>query len=157
MTQKEHLPAVFERCAREVLLREAGLRHDWVIGGDTSKLVIPKADEAGFTVEAQAETYGLYASAEGWHSGAWEPTSRKETLEELCSEFLGFVRTLVSSDAELEVRYAGGTPYKWTMTYGVEGGAESESTGLLFFNYFGRRSTRVLRNQHLPPRYGIGA
>ncbi len=122
---------------------------------DKSRLIIPGANDDGFTVEAQAESYGLYVSAEGWHSGAWEITSREETVETLCSQFLGFIRTLLSPDAWLEVRYAGHTPYKWTMTYGVEGSVESESTCLLFFNYFGRRSVKVLQNEHLPARYGI--
>ncbi len=155
MTQKEQLPAVFERYARNVLSQESGLRHEWATSPDKSRLVIPRANETGFTVEVQAQTYGLYAFAEGWHSSAWELTSRKETYENLCTQFLGFVRTLLSRDAWLEVRYAGRTPYRWTMTYGVEGGAESESTGLLFFNYFGRRSARVLQNDHLPARYGV--
>jgi hypothetical protein len=155
MTQKEHLPVVFERHARDVLASENGLRHEWLTSPDKTRLIIPRANDTGFTVEAQAETYGLYAFAEGWHSGAWELASRKETFEYLCSQFLGFIRTLLSPDAWLEVRYAGHSPYKWTMTYGVEGGVESESTGSLFFNYFGRRSARVLQNKHLPARYGI--
>jgi hypothetical protein len=155
MKQKEHLPVAFERYARDVLARENRLRHEWATSPDKTRLIIPRANETGFTVEAQAETYGLYAFAEGWHSAAWELTSQKETSEDLCSQFLGFIRTLLSPDAWLEVRYAGHTPYKWTMTYGVEGSVEAESTGLLFFNYFGRRSVKVLQNEHLPARYGI--
>jgi hypothetical protein len=155
MTQKEHLPAVFESHARDVLAQENRLQHEWQTSPDKSTLIIPRANETGFTIEARAETYGLYASAEGWHSGAWEFTSRSESSEKLCSEFLGFIRTLLSRDAWLEVRYAGRTPYKWIITYEVEGGTESESMGLLLFNYLGRRSTRILQNEHLPPRYGI--
>jgi hypothetical protein len=155
MRQKEHLPTVFERYARDVLARENCLRHQWATSPGKSRLIIPRANESGFTVEAQAEMYGLYASAEGWHSAAWELTSQQEALEDLCSQFLGFIRTLLSPDAWLEVRYAGQTPYKWTMTYGVEGRMESESTGLLLFNYFGERSTRILQNEHLPARYNI--
>jgi hypothetical protein len=74
--------------------------------------------------------------------------------ELVSSDFLGFIRTLMSAAAFLEIRYAGGSPYKWTMNYAVEGGTESKVTGHLLFNYFGRRSTVVLQNHHLPPRYG---
>src|SRR5918995_5298045 len=101
MTQKKHLPAVFERYVRDVLARQNCLRHEWATSPGKSRLIIPKANETGFTVEAQAETYGLYASAEGWHRAAWELTSQKETSEDLCSQFLGFIRPLLSSDAWL--------------------------------------------------------
>ncbi len=153
MTQDKTLPLKFERYARDILARDPGLRHEWSTSPDKRQLIIPKANDTGFTVKACAEVYGLYVSADGWHSGAWELASRKETIETLCSQFLGFIRTLLSPDAWLEVRFAGDSPYKWTMNYAVEGGVESESTGLLVFNYLRKRSVRVLQNEHLPARY----
>lgn len=149
---QERLPVVFEKCAREWLARNQALPHEWSIGPKKCRLIIPRADETGFTVEIEAETYGLHASADRWRSGAWEPVSRDETLEDLCSQFLDFVRTLLRADAWLEMRYSGRSPCQWMMTYRLEHGTKSHSTGSLFFNYFGERSKKVLQNHHLPAR-----
>ena len=144
----ESIPDTFARRANDVLSREPSVVYRWDRPG---RLVFPKQCEGGFEVAAEAETYGLYAFAEGWHSGAWDTPGL--TPDMLVVEFLGFLRTLLSSDAHLDIHYAGRTHAKWVMHYRVEQGWETDTTGMLFFNYFGKRRVVSLQNTVLPPRY----
>lgn len=127
------------------------IRWENLQGGDKKRLTIFKQRDTGFDVVVECETYGLYPFAGDWHGPAWEPMN--ERLDELCDEFMGFVRTLLCMDSKLQVMKAGGKPYKWSLTYRTEDGVETQTTGLFLFNYFGPRSKQVLQNDHLPLRY----
>ena len=146
------IPQTFERLANEALSKERGLIHRWEGSSlRRRRLVLPRQCEDGFEVAAVAETYGLYAFAEGWHSGAWDTPGL--TPESLVVDFLGFLRTLLSPDARLDVHYAGRTRSKWIMHYRDESGWQADTTGVLIFNYFGKRTVVTLQNTVLPPRY----
>jgi hypothetical protein len=77
------------------------------------------------------------------------------TFAEIAEDCLGFVRSLLCSDSSLQVFYSNGRPYRWVLTYPLEGRRVSDRTGLLVFNYFGRRNVRTFQNQQLPPREAI--
>jgi hypothetical protein len=146
-----NLPMVFEQYASEILARHPEVRAKWEVtktGG--RRLMIYKQDESGFDVIVDAETHGLYPYADEWHGPAWDLNGN---CEELCQEFMGFIRSLLCEDSRLEVSYAGSRPYKFVLTFPTEGGFESSETGLFFFDYFGKRSARIFQNRHLPPRY----
>jgi hypothetical protein len=154
------IPEVFEERARAVLADHSQLNPSWsaISEGEGRELVIPKQEDSGFDVVVWAETYGLHVFADDWHSGPWEPVPSDprpltEQVFQLCDEFLGFVRTLLSEDASLAVHYARGRPFRWVLTYETESGPESETCALIIFNYFGSRSVRTFRNRHLPRRY----
>ena len=146
-----NLPLAFEQHASEILASHPELRTKWEAtktGG--RRLTIYKQDESGFDVVVDAETYGLYPYAGDWHGSAWDLNGN---CEELCKGFMGFIRSLLCDDSRLKVSYAGSWPYKFVLTYPIEGGFESSETGLFFFDYFGKRTTRIFQNRHLPPRY----
>jgi hypothetical protein len=154
------IPEEFERQARAVLANHPDLHVRWaeISKGRGRELFIPKQDSSGFDVRVQAEEYGLYPFADDWHGAPWElsaadsrPVSKR--VRELCSEFLGFVRTMLSVDATLHVHYAGRRPYRWVLSFETELGRESEEFGLLFYNYFGKRRLEPRQNRHLPSRY----
>lgn len=147
----ESLPEVFERYASELLSGDSRIRTKWEsIKGNGKRLTIYKIDESGFDIVVDAETYGLYPYAGDWHGSAWDWGT---SYDELCREFMGFVRTLLCEDSSLEVRYAGSWPYKWILSFPTEVGRESLETGLFFFNFVGKRSRRIFKNRHLPARY----
>lgn len=151
----EHLPTIFEKYAKEVLAESAGIESVWEIrdGGDKRILTIKKENTSGFDVVVECETYGLYPFAGGWHGPAWELFSRDETFLDLSAQFMGFIRSLLCEDSKLEVRYTGEKPYKWILTYPLEEGTEFVETGLIFYNYLGKRSSKVFQNKQLSRRY----
>lgn len=146
-----NLPLVFEQHASEIMASHPGLRAKWEVTKTSGRrLTIDKQDESGFDVVVDAETNGLYPYAGDWHGPAWDLNGN---CEELCQGFMGFIRSLLCDDSRLEVSYAGSRPYKFVLTYPTEGGFESSEPGLFFFDYFGKRTTQIFQNRHLPPRY----
>ncbi len=150
-----HLPTIFEDYARDLLAVCPEISTEWEVedGGDKKKLTIKKQDSSGFDIVVQCETYGLFPFAGEWHGPAWELWPGDETLIDLCEQFMGFVRTLLSKEASLEVRYSGGKPYKWVLSYETEEGHEDQEAGLFLYNYFGVKTSQVFQNNILPPRY----
>jgi hypothetical protein len=147
------LPDTFYKLASSRLAELPGLPHEWVSGPDGKRsLRIPKLDESGFDITIECESNGLHPFAEGWHGAPWEANTPDMSIEEVAEDCLGFVRTLLCPDATLTVHYSGGRPYRWILRYPTLGAPVKDETGLLFFNYFGRRETREFRNTHLPPR-----
>lgn len=110
-------------------------------------------DGAGFAIRVECETYGIFFYADGWHGAPFEVNPATPTQEAVVEESLGFLRTLLSPDSSLEVHYASGRPFKWVLSYAVEGGIEREEMGLFFYRYLGARTKRTYQNQHLPARY----
>ena len=156
MKRADALPDVFERMARHALAGESSLVYRWDLITPTKRaLVFPKQCVSGFEVRAEAETYGLYAFAEGWHSPAWDVNTPGWSLEDMASEFLGFLRTLLSPDASLQVHLAGGHPHTWVLNYMTEQGLQSEKTGLLLFRFWGAREIVTRQNTMLPSRYQL--
>ncbi len=148
---RDDLPTVFEHYAKELLAKQPQIQAKWEFTEDNGKrLTICKLDDLGFDVIVEAKISGLYPYAGDWHGPVWEMGANSE---ELCREFMGFVRSLLCEDSSLEVKYAGSWPYKWILSYPLLSGCESLETGLFLYNYFGRRSSRIFKNRHLPPRY----
>ena len=149
----DNLPILFERYARGILDEYTTIQAKWDSTNQGGRrLTIFKVDESGFDIMVDAETYGLIPYAGDWHGPAWESSVG---TKDLCEQFMGFVRSLLCADSTLEVRYAGTWAFQWILTYPTEGGFESYETGIFFYNYFGKRRSRILQNQHLPPRYSI--
>jgi len=148
------LPDIFCQLATERLAAHPSLVHRW--SGPDSKgkrvLSVPKAEDSGFDVRIECEAYGLYPYADGWHGAPWDANAPNTTLEAICNDCLGFLRSVVSPEAILTVMYAGAKPYKWILSYPWGEARTHDETGLLLFNYFARRQTRTLQNHHLPAR-----
>lgn len=73
--------------------------------------------------------------------------------EELVDEALGMARDLLSPDMRIRELRAGNKPYRWFMEHsdGTRWHAV-HVTGLLFWNYLGRRSEHIYQNHTLPGR-----
>src|SRR5262245_22361378 len=61
------------------------------------------ASAGGFDLGAKCETYGLYPWAGEWQGAPWEPVDW--SVDQLCEEYFGLVRMLVSRDARLRLKY----------------------------------------------------
>jgi len=149
------LSDTFFRVASARLAEYPNLKHQWTGPGKDGKRVlrIPKADDYGFDVAIECESYGLYPFADGWHGAPWDaPHNAKTTNDEVCEDCLGFVRSVLCPDATLTVWYTSGKPYKWILNYPWTNKRANDETGSLFFNYFGRREKRMFQNRHLSSR-----
>lgn len=153
----DSLAATLERIAAQLLAGERHLIHTWSgIARGKHTLVFPVQCQNGFEVRVEAGPDGLAVGvAEGWHDMTCDRNPVRETEEALVVNSLGFVRTLLSTDAALATRYAGQSPYKWVLRYRDEQGWRTGTTGLLFFNYLGRRRVTVRQNSILSARYEV--
>jgi hypothetical protein len=150
------LPDTFFEMAQRVIAGYPALAHQWISEPSGKRtLKFPAASATGFDVAIEAEAYGLYPYAGDWHGAPWDYDTPRMTFAEIAEDCLGFVRSLLCSDSSLQVFYSNGRPYRWVLTYPLEGRRVSDRTGLLVFNYFGRRNVRTFQNQQLPPREAI--
>jgi hypothetical protein len=124
--------------------------HRWSEEAETLTLEIPRIEPDGFDVAVTASKSEILVIAGRMHSHFdWQSTA-----EEACIDALGLVRDLLSPGMRLVETSAGGRPYRWDLEVFDDGRWRlEESCGLLLYNYFGRRSTRVLQNTHLPSRF----
>jgi hypothetical protein len=152
------LPDTFFEMAQQVIDRHPTLVHAWISGPSGKRtLTFPAASPEGFNVTIQCETYGLYPSAGSWHGAPWDVNTSGMTISEICEDCLGFVRSALCTDSSLEVWYSNKRPFRWVLSYPLEGRLVSDRVGLLVFNYLGRRSVRRFQNSHLPPRESVNA
>jgi hypothetical protein len=149
------LPDTFFEAAQRVISSHPTLAHEWTSEPSGKRtLKFPASIPSGFDVVIQAETYGLYPYAGDWHGAPWDANTPKMSLAEICEDCLGFVRSLLCADSLLKVCYSNERPYRWVLSYLFGGRQVHDRTGLIVFNYFGRRSTRTFQNEYLPPREG---
>ncbi len=110
---------------------------------DFDTLVIPEQNPNGFPMKLECYDYGVYPTTNGWHSGPWDVTIwHPEKLRASLTEFV----TSILLDAILEIRYTNEHPFNWTLIYTFEGNRIRDTTGLLFYNWLGRRATRQFAN-----------
>ncbi len=150
------LPDTFFEMAQGIMARHSALEHEWTSEPSGKRtLKIPAAGPTGFDVVIEAETYGLYPYAGEWHGAPWDSNMPRMSFAEICEDCLGFVRSLLCTDSSLQVSFSNECPYRWVLSYPVEGRQVSDRTELLVFNYFGRRSVRTFQNEQLPRRKTI--
>jgi len=147
------LPDTFFRMAEDTLRVQPEVAHEWSSGRRGKRtLRIPKGDDGGFDVTIACETYGLYPFAGDWHGAPWDVNTPNMSLDDLCRDCLGFVRSLICADSTLTVYYSNGRPFRRVLTYPLSGQSVNDRVGLLVFNYLGRRTMREFQNHHLPRR-----
>ena len=113
-------------------------------------LRFPATSQDGFDVELAASSDGIVLNAGGFHTHFDQPGD----IEDQVTQALGLARDLLSTGMRLRERRAGGLPYRWTIEIATATGWQTDqSTGLLFWNYLGRRSEAVFQNQQLPARF----
>jgi hypothetical protein len=107
-------------------------------------LSIDAVGESGFPVELVFEEYGVYPYAGDWHGAPWD--SGVWDGERLAQAIQEFLRSVFSPEGYLDIHYSGGSPYRLILHHRFEGEWVNDETGLIFFNWFGKRSRRRLSN-----------
>lgn len=104
----------------------------------------------GFSVQAQLQEGEFWLDCEGWHEHFAIEGGSEEKFAQSCLEKL---ITLLNGQTTLKVSKAGRWPYKWELIYKYADDKHESLgvTGLLVFNYFGRRQTYTLKNAESLP------
>ena len=139
------------RSQGEAILRDhPSITHQWEQRGSALELRIPAISAKGFDVDLVADSDGITLTAGGFHAHFDAPG---DAAQEVRAAF-GLVRDLLSEGMRLRELRAGNLPYRWILEVASpEGWAQDHETGLLLWNFFGRRSERIYQNNHLPPRF----
>lgn len=127
-----------------ILLDHPDIPHTW--RGDA--LVFLTTEASGFEIRLHPEEHGIVVFA-----GLGLHEHFEESPAEAVRDALGLVRDLLSPDMRVRELRAGRFAYRWILERmaGDRWLPESE-TGLLFWNYFGKRSQRIYQNKALPGR-----
>jgi hypothetical protein len=131
----------FRARIEEAIARSPGLRAEW--SPDGMMVTFPRGDDDGFDVlveigRDEAIVHGAGAHEHFSYAKEFEPA-------------LGFVRGLLSPGMRVRELRSGGSPYRWYVEVRRDGDwSVATENGLLFFNYFGKRSQRIYQNRHLP-------
>jgi len=144
------IAATLREEAAKALAGHPSLRHEWSDEGAVVTLRFPPADAHGFEVAIQAGEGYLYVLM-GRNHQPFDVDPRNPA--EAVTGALGLVRDLLSPNMRLRELRAGGRPYRWYVeTHDGETWQLEAETGLLFFNFFGKRSEHVFQNHQLPGR-----
>lgn len=115
------------------------------------ELVFPKTAEDGFEITLQPDSGGVVVLTDvGLHVHV------DGVPAEAVQDALGPVCDLLTPDMRVVELRAGGCGYRWRMERLESGRWLVEAqTGVLFWNYFGRRSERTYQNRRLPGRLPV--
>jgi len=157
MADEKKLTDIFLDVVKPVLARHPELSHALLINEKRprAELIIHKQDESGFDVGIICESHGVYPWASNWHGGAWDATTpyAEGNLQQTCENCLGFIRTLLSTDARLRVQYKAGQPCHWIVElFDGEHWKAQEESSLVIYNYFGKLTETIHQNRHFPSR-----
>ncbi|MFK8012687.1 MAG: hypothetical protein AB8B80_11635 [Marinicellaceae bacterium] len=136
--------------ANNILASYEELKITW--NDDNTEVTIHKANSNGFDVIVSMDELDVYILTDCGYHDHWRLTEFKNNNEALESIF-GLVRDMLSENMQIKVMLSNKSPYRWILQFKEESQWMDESTtGLLFWNYFGRRREEVYKNQHLLPR-----
>jgi hypothetical protein len=112
---------------------------------------IGAASTGGFDLGAKCETYGLYPWAGGWRGTPWEPADW--TVDQLCEEYFGLVRMLLSRDARLRLKYRHNRLQAAAVELRTSDGWQVFEKERRLVLPVGAAREVLLQNDHLPPRF----
>ena len=134
----------------EAVLADApGLLHEWAESADLLALRFPATDPGGFNIGLAARDADIELTAGRFHSHFDD--SPDPTI--LVRSAFAVVRDLLSPSMRLRELRAGGMPDRGFMeSWQDDSWQVEEETGLLIWNFFGRRTEKVYQNRQLPAR-----
>lgn len=143
----------FEQTARKYLASNQALAGLWWLErkGRHTDLSIASSPPGGFEVGAKCETYGLYPWAGQWRGAPWEPV--KTSVEQLCEEYFGFVRALLSPDARLRLIYRRRHLQGAIVELRTSDGWRPFEKMRELVLPFGKKREALLQNRHLSSRF----
>ena len=136
--------------ANDILASYEELNVTW--NDDDTEVTIHKANKDGFDVIVCIDEIAIYILTDCDFHDNWN-LNEFNNHDEAFETIFGIVRDMLSENMQIKVLQSNDSPYRWVLQFKEENEWIDESTtGLLFWNYFGRRSEKIYKNQHLVPR-----
>lgn len=120
-------------------------------GGERCTLAIPAREEQGFAITVEVTPREITFFGGGFHA---HTLLNDGDPADFANHFAGLLYDLLTPLMRIREHRAGRGAHKWTLECLEEDGtwAAEGTMGLLFFNFFGRRSERFYQNTWLPVR-----
>lgn len=143
------LPESFRRYGAAVLAKNTEVAHTWSIEPDSCALDIPASSTNGFDIRFEIESDAVTLYWGNWHT-RFEPTAG---IDKLVEHLFGLLRDMLSPNMRVRELCAGPDPYRgYLESFDGTHWSTEHTMGLIFWNYFGRRSVRTYSNSILPGR-----
>ena len=159
MKEEDRNPAVcraFVATAKNIMVHHPEVKHTWSIDADEDHCIldIPKRSEDGFDITVEVFPYEIIVSADGPHLHFDDIKNDDiKNIEATVQEALGLIRDMLSPVMRVVEQRSNGQPYKWHLESYREGQWKREdTTGILFYNFFGRKTKNIYQNNVLPRR-----
>ena len=149
------LPGAFYDYGKEILAGPPEFEHSWSIEPGYCLLTVPAASPESFEIEVAVEKKMATVAWGNWHTHFWPDGDADEFVVDL----FGLLRDMLSSDMRVRELQAAGYPYRGFLeSFDGQRWSTEEEMGLVFWNYFGKRSEKIYSNALLSPRMqGQGA
>ena len=141
----------FVEIAKTIFNRHPEIEHRWSLDADEDHCVleIVGVGTPGYDISIEVDPDEITLFAGGFHNHY----SVTDPQEDFLQEFFGRIRDMLSPAMRIREQLSNGNSYRWHLENQTEGEWHPESTcGLLFWNWFGRRSERLYMNTNLPIR-----
>ena len=153
MNTEQTLSKIFTRFAKDALSQHPQIKHSWSINDelkDQCKLEIPKQNDKGFDILVNVSLHEIRVFAKGID---FVHFSIVDNFEEAVIDLLGLIRDLLSPHMRIRELRAGNSAYRWYMeSFRNRKWIVEQTTGLLFWNFFGKRSEKIYQNSTLEGR-----
>ena len=151
MNQDCALVHEFVRVAKRFFERYPKVDHVLSVGseGEYCVLEIPMSNEGGFDIHLDVGDREILIHCGDFH----DHHELDSEIVEFVNHYFGFIYDLLSVSMRLREFCSGRRPYKWTLECLEDGHwSEESTTGMLLYNYFGRKSELIMQNKTLPAR-----
>jgi hypothetical protein len=142
----------FQRYGRSVLASSPEIVHQWSKKSDSCELRIPASSPNGFDIRLEVSAHTVTLGWGRWHT----PFELDAEIETFVENLFGLLRDMLSPDMRIRELWTWPFPYRGFLESfdGTRWSVEQE-TGLILWNYLGKRSVRIYSNSVLPGRMSM--
>ena len=144
-----NLPESFRRYGIEVFTKTPEIAHKWSTESGRCELSIPASSPSGFNIHFVVE---LDTVTLNW--GAWHTHIEQEAgIDTFVEGLFALLRDMLSPDMRIRELYTWPFAYRGFLESfdGTQWSTE-QVTGMIFWNYFGKRTVRTYSNSMFPGR-----
>ena len=139
---------IFYEYINEIISNERQLVYEWC--NDSSEITFKKNSHEGFDLIIKCDIDSIYIYTDIGYHNEYPLTKNLQTV---LTEVTGLARDLLSKNMRIREYLSNNKPYRWDVESLVDNKWYSvDSTGLIFWNYLGKRSEKIYFNNILSER-----
>jgi hypothetical protein len=151
MKESIELSEAFEAMGKRFFEMYPEIPHEWSMDSTDFQLTIKKINEKGFDLNLELFGDDVVLHCESMHQHI--TNLEKKPTPEFANEVFGVIYDYLTTDVRMKEFQSNGSPFKWVIESLSEDKWErGQSTGILFYNYFGKKTIEIFQNDYLPPR-----